>query len=628
MDFSAYNFGELRSFIYGIRAFAQEPADVFNTRLEALLTDKTNDEALKGQISAFAYLLLDQAFFVNAFADYGIHSDRGFFPEVYKRIKHKVLPPNIPGNELSLFIRYLLGSRKDHVWLRKIHYPNWERLLQLIDTAQITQHEEKISGQLHNAIIILGHRLTTIGIDPYLVSKMEQVDDSDSPFFELNHSVSVFVKGHLHDKTLDIDDGGLQAVLLNIDRCEKIFTEVKDKKDLTGTSLHLTFLLRRAQQHINRLRLLLDLYASKQHSRRVTAISSLIVDLVQADHEKNSVRKFMAENSDMLAYRIVSHTSEKGEHYIGFSRSENRRLMLSAMGGGLVVVFLVYIKHFIHMLHLSLFFEGLLFGLNYGLGFVFMHLAHLTLATKQPAMTASYIAESIENNPDRQARSWLVFKQIMRSQFISLAGNLVVVLPLCFLSAWLLYTLAHIQVFGPEAAASQLYSNHPFYSASLLYACITGVFLSLSGIITGYFDNKVVFSEIPERIRKHPGLSKTYSPARRERMAVFVEKNLGAIIGNLFLGFCLGMAGSIGKFIGLPFDIRHITISAGNFGIATGSVPCMGPGLVCTVFVGVLLIGIINILSSFLISFVVACKSRSLSGTESLRILLSYFSRR
>lgn len=267
------------------------------------------------------------------------------------------------------------------------------------------------------------------------------------------------------------------------------------------------------------------------------------------------------------------------------------------------------------------FFEGLLFGLNYGAGFVLMHLLHLTLATKQPSMTASYIAQNIENTGDSSLRPWLVFKQILRSQFISLIGNLVVVLPLCFIIAWCFSHYMDAPVFDHDQAKAQLYSNHPLYSASLIYACITGVFLSLSGIIIGYFDNKVVFSEIPERIVKHPGLG-SYTLESRKRLAAFVERNLGAIIGNLFLGFCLGMAGNLGKFIGIPFDIRHITISAGNFGISIGSETGWSNAFIITVFSGVILIGLINIASSFLISFVVACRSRGLSWQQSLRILL------
>jgi site-specific recombinase len=592
----------------------------FNQKLQELVLQKSVSEEFKAEITEFCYFALDNAFFVNAFADYGILSDRGFFPEIYIRLKHKILPVNSDKDELHHFLNFLFSKSNDHEWLERINYSSWELITKLIDTDQLAFHSEKLTHQIHNAIIILCHRLTSIGIDPYLVNKLPKFDDSDSPFFELNHQVSIFVKKHVADQVLDIDPEELSNVLNSIDRAESLFNEIQNKKDEIGTSLHLTFLLIRARQHIGRIRLLIDLFTTKEKSNKVLTVSHLITDLVKAEKTKNSIRGLIKENTNLLAYRIVSHTSEKGENYIGFSKSENRKLFGSAMGGGLVVVFLVFIKHSIHALELSLFFEGILFGLNYGAGFVLMHLMHLTLATKQPSMTASYIAASIDNASGSSKKPWLMFKQIIRSQLVSLIGNLIVVLPLCFLIAWTLNHYLSYAVFDAETAEKQLYSNHPLYSASLIYACITGVFLSLSGIVIGYIDNKVVYSEIAERIIKHPKL-KGYSETKRNKIAVFTQRNLGGIFGNLFLGFCLGMAGNIGKFIGIPFDIRHITISAGNFGISMGSGESYEIALVITIFVGVILIGLINIASSFLISFIVACSSRRLSLKQSLKIL-------
>lgn len=613
---------QIIQFVKTIRSFSEEDDLEFNEKLKELILQKSSDENFKLKFTEFLYFTLDHAFFVNAFTDYGILSNRGLFPEIYIRFKHKILPVNSDKDELHYFLNFLFSDSTDYLWIQRINFSSWELTAKLIDSNQLVAHTGKVAEQLYNAIIILCHRLTSIGIDPYLVNKLPKFDDSDSPFFELNLQVSLFVKKHLADQILDSDE--LNNVLNSIDRAENLFNEIQNKKDEIGTSLHLTLLLIRARQHVNRIKLLLNLFITKEKSNKVLTVSQLITDLVKAEQTKNSIRALIKENTNLLAYRIVSHTSEKGEHYIGFSKSENRKLFRSAMGGGLVVVFLVFIKHGIHTLNFSLFFEGILFGLNYGFGFVLMHLLHFTLATKQPSMTASYIAESIDNTSDSSKRPWMMFKQIIRSQFVSLMGNLVIVLPLCFLSAWAVNHYLQYSVFDPVDAKKQLYSNHPLYSASIIYACITGVFLSLSGIVIGYIDNKVVYSEVAARIRKHPKL-KGYSEEKRRRISEFTERNLGAILGNLFLGFCLGMAGNIGKFIGIPFDIRHITISAGNFGISMGSGASYHLDLVITVFAGVILIGLVNIVSSFLISFIIACSSRSLSLLQSLKILLGVY---
>jgi site-specific recombinase len=621
MNFASYNFASLILFVSQARRIPSGNEAQFNVALRNMIDIRSRDEEFKKQLTEFTFLVLGEAFFVNAFTDYGIQSSREFFAEAYSRVNHKILPPNLPDNELSHFIVYLFPKKNDMEWLELVDMANWTNLLALINGGQVESHAGKISKQVYNAIIILCHRLTAIGIDPYLVRKMPEIDDNNSPFFHLNRQVGLFVKKHLDDKSLQLDHDELMDVVNTIDRCEQIFRDIQNQKDTLGTSLHLTFLLKRAQQHIDRIRLLLKLFITKQYTNKITVISRLVKELVKAEHTKNSVRRFFKENTSLLVSRIVSHTSQKGEGYIGFSKKDNLKLFKSAMGGGLVVVFLVYIKYLIHRLHLSLFFEGFLFGLNYGIGFVLMHLLHYTLATKQPAMTASYIAENI-GNANVEVKPWQIFKQIIRSQFVSLFGNLVIVLPLCFLSEWVMKHYFHFSVFTPLQANVQMYLNHPFYSGSLVFAAIAGVFLALSGVIIGYIDNKVVYSEVAQRIIKHPNFDPNYRLGKRRKLAAFVEKNAGAILGNLFLGFALGMAGNIGEFIGVPFDIRHVTISSGNFAIAMGSGFVTGRYFILTVFAGVFMIGIINIASSFLISFVLACRSRSLSLKQSLKILV------
>lgn len=607
------NYPELLHFIAEIRIISRHNNEKFNAKLTELIHQKLKNAHFNGQLFDFIEILGKQGIFVNAFTDYGIQSSLGLFPEIYKRIKHKILPPLLPENELSNFIHFLFKGKSDYEWLKKINSENWNLLFNSFNQTILNEKFERVNQQLYNAIVILGHRLTNIGIDKYLVMKFPELDDNNSPFFELNQQIILL-------ETSEKKEIVAQRIFELITHTECIFNTLRDKKDEFGTSLHFTYLLQRAQQHITRLRLLLNLFLKTEH-KAADEVEAILV-FVKAEFGKNDVRRIISENTNLMASRIISHTSEKGEHYIGFSKIENDKLFKSAMGGGLIVVALVYIKHFIHDLHLSLFFEGFLFGLNYGLGFVLMHLLHFTLATKQPAMTASYIAASLTSDLPGQKKPWIVFKQIIKSQLLTLIGNLVVVLPLCFLIAFAVKFLFDTSVFNFTETKTQLFSNHPFYSLSLLYACITGVFLSLSGIVIGYVDNKVVYSNIKQRIIQHPNWSKKIHPKKLLNIATFVEKNFGAILGNLFLGFCLGMAGNIGKFLGLPFDIRHITISAGNFGISLGSNGNYNINLIITVFFGVILIGLINIASSFLITFILACRAQNLSWKQSFKVLI------
>jgi site-specific recombinase len=616
----------LRYFIKEVKLSYRKHPAAFNNELTSLLQKKLKDDAFTIELNTFFYDVLENAQFVTAFTDYGINTNLGFVKEITSRLKHKILPPVFDENELGNYIKAVFPNEKNLDWLCQINIPNWELLFSAIDKTDIRIHEKNFAWQMVRSIVVLTNRLVNIGLDPYFAQKLPPDKDHHNCFLEFNLRINEFVDKYQNEPDLSINKKEVQELLTSLSKCEELFLYLRNNKDVLGISLHLTFILERANQHIVRLKLLLSIYINEDEAGQTVLITTLIKILVIAEFERYSISKFFKQNSNLLAYRIVSHTSEKGGNYIGFNKAENRKLFVSAMGGGLVVVFLVFIKNFIHHIpNLSLFGEGLLFGLNYSFGFILMHLWHLTLATKQPAMTASFIAKSIEDTGQDKKGLSLVLAQILRSQFISLAGNLLVVLPVCFLIAWSFDKYLFTKIFNYSVAETQLTANHPFYSGALIYAAITGIYLSLSGLITGYYDNKIVFSEIPNRIRHHSKLQRMLKPKRLEKLSLFVEKNTGAIIGNLFLGMALGGTGNFSKFIGLPIDIRHITISAGNFGIALGSIEHYNLAFVITVFFGIMAIGVINIAVSFLISFYVACRSRSVTHLQTLKILKELF---
>ena len=599
---------------------------LFNMQLTILIERKLEDTFFKEQLNKFFYDFLENAQFIRAFTNYGINSSLGFVREITTRIKHKILPPIFEEAELSNYIKVIFPHDKNMDWLNEISLANWELLFAGINKTDVVLHEKNFAWQMVRSIAVLTNRLVNIGLDPYFSQKLPPHENHHHNFLEFNLKINNFVAKYEKETNLVIDKNEVKELLLSLDKCESIFVYLRNNKDILGISLQLTFILERANQHIVRLKLLLNIYINENIDSQPALITALLKTLVGGEFDRYSVTKFFKQNSNLLAYRIVSHTSEKGENYIGFNKAENRKLFISAMGGGLIVVFLVFIKNFIHHLpNVSLFGEGLLFGLNYSFGFILMHLLHLTLATKQPAMTASFIAKSIEEaGADKKSLS-SVLAQILRSQFVSLVGNLIVVLPICFLIAWGFDRFLFIKIFNYSTAEAQLTSNHPFLSGSLIFAAVTGVYLSLSGLITGYYDNKVVFSEIPKRIKYHSKLQRVLKPKKLEKISAFVEKNTGAIIGNLFLGMVLGCTGNFSKFIGLAIDIRHITISAGNFGIALGSIEHYNMAFVATVFGGIMAIGVINIAVSFLISFYLACRSRSVTHLQTLKILKELF---
>ncbi|MFN0049926.1 MAG: hypothetical protein ACKVOU_12455, partial [Cytophagales bacterium] len=172
-------------------------------------------------------------------------------------------------------------------------------------------------------------------------------------------------------------------------------------------------------------------------------------------------------------------------------------------------------------------------------------------------------------------------------------------------------------------------AQHPFKSLALLFACFTGFFLFLSGLIAGWVENYVVYAQLPDRLRFHPVLTQSLGKKQLRYFVNVIENNLGSIAGSISLGFFLGMAGFIGKTLSIPFDIRHITIAAGNTAIGFYGLDHQVPmTYLFTIVLGVLLIGFLNFLVSFGCAFYVAVKSRGIhlkEYPEFIGILWRYF---
>jgi site-specific recombinase len=204
-----------------------------------------------------------------------------------------------------------------------------------------------------------------------------------------------------------------------------------------------------------------------------------------------------------------------------------------------------------------------------------------------------------------------------------------VVFPLTYILAMLFFQITGTKIAEGAAAHQLLVDQQPFHSLALLYACFTGFFLFASGLIAGYVENYVVYGKIGDRLRSLSSFKNAFGEKRRYKIIHYIENNLGALVGNISLGFFLGMAGFFGKIFGLPFDIRHITISAANTAIGFFGLDHMisTKELWYTLF-GVFLIGFLNFAVSFSLAFYVAVKSRGIhlrNYPEFLGIIWRYF---
>jgi site-specific recombinase len=427
----------------------------------------------------------------------------------------------------------------------------------------------------------------------------------------------------------DLEDGYKHLCVL-WQQCQDLVDKLHRRASRLGTSMHLSQTLATLRQKLERISALSDLAMHELPCHRQDqALGArlehmhLMKALLAGEAGRNSVRALLRDTGSTLALRVTDNAARSGEHYITESRSEYYALFRSALGSGLIIAIMTWIKISIMAAHLPALTEALLVCLNYALGFVFIHIIGGTVATKQPAMTAAAIASTLGQNSDKSMASTAqLIARTSRSQIASVLGNIGLAIPSgAAISVLLLYFTGKLPV-DADASAAMLTAAHPWLSGALIFAATAGFCLFLSGIVSGYYDNLNAYNRIPDRIRqwgrRHPRIPATSI----ERLACYIDGHLGALMGNFLFGFMLGGVSALGHMTGLPLDIRHVAFSSAQLGYAlAGSGFSPAWGLFFMSALGVALIGLTNLLVSFALALWLAFRARQLDARRYLKLL-------
>ncbi|MES1159127.1 MAG: hypothetical protein ABUM51_00070 [Bacteroidota bacterium] len=573
-----------------------------------------------------------------ALTESGIPLARGFWQEFFGRLRHKLLPPLQSENDFLYVVNRVFFRNNDYQWVEEIPRETWTLFFESVGLA-FHVDDKRILQQLLASLKNLSFQVAQLGLEKDVRNYMTEEEQQNNPFVEQNYLIHQFFSSAFAPDPAAAGEPApslrhlSQQIGKIFDTCEASIDRIRANSSERGASLHQTYMLILLANKIERMSILVDLLDT-DHQLNTGKFADFFRMLVRNENRKNSLREFMSQSLGYLAYQIAEHKGSKGGKYITSSPAEYRGMLTSAMGGGAWVCLMVLIKNIITRLEMPIFWHGFAYSVNYSLGFIAIEETHTTLATKQPAYTASAVAGSLDAKKNNQKPNLynlaVTVAKVSRSQIASFAGNLLIVFPGMWGIAWAYEKVMHTKMVEGAAAAKMLNDQHPWHSPSLLYACNTGFFLFLSGIIAGYVQNKIRFGRIPERLQTHPILRLSMSKARLRRLGHYVEHHAGGIVGSVALGFFLGMAGFIGEITGTRFDIRHITISAGNTSIAV-----YGLGIhnidrwyLVQVLLGVLGIGLLNFLVSFSLAFFVAVRSRGIrlkDYPEFLGILWRYF---
>ncbi len=550
------------------------------------------------------------------YADMGIFSLDGFWNQLGQRIGAKFLP-NIPDQQqLNFLVEQIFYKENDSEWLEKISTQKWTQLLSLFDTVYQPYHYTQ--SEIIHAITMLSYRISGLGLYPEFIKALPELSGYESPFLVQNKEIIDFIeqyKNFQHNdqvSVLPMPDPAQALVML--EQCHDLMMKVRRSTKRIGVSFSLTYLLTLLDQSLDRITILIQLLV-KEKPQRYAVIGRFITELSKAHHEEKSVRALLTTNSELIALQVTENASRTGENYVSSDRKGLFEMYRRAACAGAIIACMATLKTLTGRLVLAPFMQALLYGLNYALGFVLIHVAHFTVATKQPAATAAALAATIQHSKGSKNAQLIeltsMIVNIIRTQFWAILGNISIAIPVAGLISLSWEYVLHEPLMTHLKASKSLHDLNPFTSLAIPHAGIAGVCLFLSGLIAGYFDNMAVYRQIRPRIQAHVRMAKLMGQQRLERFALYVEKNLGAIMGNFIFGMMLGSMGTIGMILGLPLDIRHIAFASANF--IQGLMNINGTpdfGLIFVSFLGVLLIGLTNLFVSFTLTIIVALRAR------------------
>jgi site-specific recombinase len=608
-----------------VRGQAREPQASVERLRELLDALQVSPDALR-RWHAWWKLFMAHVDATPLLADHGFAPRTAFMSELGHRLRRKLLPETPETSDLAELFGLLLPSRFDVRWLKAIDNETLQRLRQLLMAPPASSPDAPDPGvfwqtALMDALVFCVSQVSATGFASEIRIRMSPQAQAARPFHTLpsafeNLRQAVQAEG-AHSPA------ALQASALlreQLDACRHAAYTVYAHLEAHGVSVGIVFRLRQLRERIVRIKALLDCLQSEQPERAAVA---LLADLAQLGQDNRSIRALVASSSHITAAKVAERSAETGEHYITHNAAEYRQMLAKAAGGGAVLGLTTWAKFALLALSLSAFWSGFAAGLNYAASFVLIQLLHLTVATKQPAVTAPAMVAKLKDirQPGAVRRFVDEVAHLFRSQVAAIVGNVGLVVPVVLLISLALQWGLGAPMIDAEHATHVLGELH-LLGPTLLFAAFTGVLLFASSIVAGWVENGFVYYRLDSAVRHHPRFTRALGQARAQRWATFLRQNISGLAANVSLGLMLGLVPAFATFFGLGVDVRHVTLSAGQVTAAAASLGLgvLGEPAFWWAVAGVALVGPVNLGVSFYLAFRLALQAQNISQDNRQRI--------
>lgn len=590
-----------------------------SVRFKYFLNVLDKNEELRKKFFTLLNQTLAEMSEVHFFSEVGLSNQIGFLQELSERFVAKLLPETPLKHDLHSLLFRLFPDSSDLVWLD--HFDN-EILSRLIRECRAAGSSSSMVDDVKDSLVFLSTQASALAYSAPFRERLGRQRVMSMPYHRLTQQIQQFIEARTSN-----DYATLQRkkneILVSLADCFGSLFQVQTHLDEFGVSLSLVFQMERLRRQLHRLGQLIEMISAPTPTPN--DLKTFIVQLVHDTQTKRGLRTFIGDNMSLLNQKVVERNSEIGEHYITKTRSEFYHLFKKAGGGGILTAFTVYLKFMIASWGLSSFLTGFFASINYSLSFLAIQFSGFTLATKQPASTAPAIATKLKDlSLDKLETVVDEMLALIRSQFVAILGNLSFVAPTALIVYYVIAGITGSTALSTENA-QYVMTSLSVLGPSFIYAAFTGCLLFASSLFAGWFDNWVTFRKMNQRIRYNEKFRQAFGDRRARALGRFLQKNAAALTANISLGCMLGIVPEIMKFLGLPLDVRHVTLSTGSL---MAALPVLGYDVALSwpfwnAVLGIFVIGLLNVSVSFALAFSLAINAQRVRHIQRNALLLA-----